>query len=153
MSMRPSLLECFQSHEFLGKLDNHCLLDLAAEAQPFTATSGEILAYAGQPAHAFYLIQSGQVDIGLDENGEYFAVHTVGPGGVIGWSWVIPPYEWQFTCRADGPVSGLKLDATWLRERCEHNHELGFHLLRALLANFIQELVVHRENFDRSEIT
>lgn len=152
MSTRPSVLDCFHSHEFLNKLDDQCRLDLAAEAQPFTAAPGEILAHAGQPAHAFFLIQKGQVDVGLDENGEYFALHTVGPGGVIGWSWAIPPHEWQFTCRAEGPVSGLKLDAAWLRERCENNHDLGYHLLRELMANFVRELVVHRENFDRSEM-
>jgi len=65
---------------------------------------------------------------------------------VIGWSWLVPPHRWQFTCKADGPVSGLMFDAAWLRDRCEQNHELGYHLLKELITNVTQQLTAIREH-------
>jgi hypothetical protein len=67
-------------------------------------------------------------------------VQKVGPGGVVGWSWLIPPHRWQFSCRAEGPVQGLMFDAEWLRDRCERNHELGYHLLREMVSGLADRL-------------
>src|SRR5208282_1310540 len=101
-----------------------------AAAKPFRAASGEYLAREGEPAQAFYLIQSGHVGIGthLGERGEV-PIQTLGAGSVVGWSWLLPPHEWQFDARAVDTVEGLLLDAAWLREQCAQDHELGYHLL------------------------
>ena len=37
------------------------------------------------------------------------------------------------------------LDAEWLRDRCERNHELGYHLLRGLIAHLTRRLVASQE--------
>ena len=100
----------------------------------------------GETSDALYLIQSGTVLVGNEtEGGGLAPLLTVGPGGVVGWSWMVPPYDWKFTCRAEEPVSGLMLDAAWLRDRCERNHELGYHLLRELIANLTRRLVASQE--------
>jgi CRP-like cAMP-binding protein len=138
---RPAILDAFASHAFLSKLDNRCLMDLASGVVPFAASGGDYLAHRGEPARAFYLVQSGSVTVGLEgDGGELTPVQTIGPGGVLGWSWLIPPHRWQFSCRADGPVQGLMFDAEWLRERCERNHELGYHLLREMVSTMAERL-------------
>ena len=53
---------------------------------------------------------------------------------MVGWSWLLPPYEWHFDARAVDSVQGLLFDAAWLREQCEQDYELGYHLLKELLA-------------------
>lgn len=129
------ILKAFESHDFLRRLgDRHRLL-LASGAQPFKVAPGEYLTREGEPAKAFYLIQSGQVEVvtrtaNLGET----VVQTVGPGEVVGWSWLLPPYRWQFNGRAVDTVQGIALDAEWLREKCEQDHELGYHLLTQLVA-------------------
>jgi CRP-like cAMP-binding protein len=142
---RPAILDAFASHAFLQRLDDRCLMDLASGALPFSAAAGGTIAHKGQPANAFYLVQSGTVSVGLDEDHEFARLLTVGPGGVIGWSWLVPPHRWQFTCKADGAVSGLMFDAAWLRDRCDKNHELGYHLLKELMASVTQQLNAIRE--------
>lgn len=138
---RPAILDAFASHEFLQRLDDRCLMDLASGARPFAVSDGGCLARTGQAANAFYLVQSGTVMVGQEmEGGEFHPMMRVGPGGVIGWSWLVPPHRWHFTCRADGPVSGLMFDAAWLRDRCEQNHELGYHLLRELIGSLTSRL-------------
>jgi CRP-like cAMP-binding protein len=125
----------FAGHDFLRRLGDRYLMLLASGAKPFTAAAGEYVAREGQPAKAFYLIQSGHVEIGAHTAKCGVAVvQTVGPGDVVGWSWILPPYRWQFDARAVDTVGGVAFDAEWLREKCERDHELGYHLLTQLLA-------------------
>ncbi len=143
---RPLILDTFATHEFLSKLDDRCLLDLASGVRPFAVAAGGYLGRKGQPANAFYLVQAGTVIVG-DElpDGELSQLMTVGSGGVVGWSWLVPPHKWHFTCKAETPVQGLMFDAAWLRDRCEQNHELGYHLLKELLGALAGRLVASRE--------
>jgi CRP-like cAMP-binding protein len=143
---RPAILDAFSSHAFLQRLDDRCLMDLASGARPFTVSAGGYLGRPGQPANAFYLIQSGRVTAGQEgPGGDLEPFMTVGPGGVLGWSWLVPPHRWQFTCRADDPVQGLMFDAAWLRERCERNHELGYHLLREMIGAMARQLTAAKQ--------
>ncbi len=72
-----------------------------AGVRPFAASPGEFVAREGERARAFYLIQSGRVEIGHTAAGDVFVpIADVGPGEVIGWSWVLPPHQWQFDYRA-----------------------------------------------------
>ena len=71
-------------------------------------------------------------------------IQTVGAGEVVGWSWLLPPYRWQFDARATSAVQGLVFDAAWLREQCEQDHELGYHLLWQLLVVVSSRLAASR---------
>jgi CRP-like cAMP-binding protein len=128
------ILGTFTGHAFLRGLSQRDLLALASAARPFTTAAGQYVAREGEPARAFYLIQSGHLALETrsPERGPV-TVQTVGPGEVVGWSWLVPPYRWQFDCRALEPAQGLVLDGEWLRERCELDHEFGYHLLKHLV--------------------
>jgi CRP-like cAMP-binding protein len=141
----PGILGAFASHPFHQALSEQHRMRLASGVRPFTASPGEYLAREGEPAHAFYLIQSGQVAIGthLAERGAV-PIQTVGAGEVVGWSWLLPPYRWQFDARAVLAVQGLVFDANWLREQCEQDHEQGYHLLKQLLAVVSSRLAATR---------
>jgi CRP-like cAMP-binding protein len=133
------------SHAFLNGLSEPLRLRLASNVRPFSKNASEYLAREGEPAKVFYLIQSGRVGIGtyLGERGSV-PIQTVGPGEVVGWSWLLPPFRWQFDARAMDTVQGLLLDADWLREQCEHDHELGYHLLKQLVATISSRLAAAR---------
>lgn len=129
------ILGTFTSHDFLRRLGDRHLMLLASGAKPFTAAPGEHLSREGEPATTFYLIQSGHVEVGTrDASRGEVIVQSVGPGDVVGWSWLLPPYRWQFDARAVDTVQGVAFDAEWLREKCEQDHELGYHLLTQLVA-------------------
>jgi CRP-like cAMP-binding protein len=135
----------FASHTFLGSLgDRHRTL-LASGARPIAAAPGELLAREGETATAFYLIQTGSVALDLHTPGRgVVSILTLGPGEVVGWSWLVPPHRWQFDCRAVDPVQGLAFDAQWLREKCEQDHELGYHLLKQLVMVISNRLAAAR---------
>lgn len=140
---RPAILNVFASHAFLARLSDHCLMELATGVRPFAVAGGGYLTRKGDEARAFYLVQAGTVLVGAEiHNDELQPLWSVGPGGVIGWSWLIPPHKWNFTCKAETPVRGLMFDAAWLRERCEANHELGYHLLKEMVASLAGQFLV-----------
>ena len=129
------ILAVLRSHSFTRGLNEPHRKRLAAGAKTFTAAPGEMLFREGELAQAFYLITSGHVAVGthLGERGDV-PIQTVGPGEVVGWSWLLPPFRWQFDARAEDAVAGLAFDAVWLRGLCEQDHDLGFHLVKHLLA-------------------
>lgn len=147
------ILETLTRHPFVQGLGAEHLRRLASEARSFTASPDEYLAREGQPAHAFYLIQTGHVAIGthLGERGAV-PIQTVGPNEVVGWSWLLPPFQWQFDARALDAVQGLAFDSATLRGRCEQDHELGYQILKRLVnvigsrlaATRVQRLDIYR---------
>jgi CRP-like cAMP-binding protein len=141
----PAILGAFSSHTFIKALSEHHRMRLASGVKPFRASVGDYLAREEEPAHAFYLIQEGHVAIGTHlSTSDAVPIQTVGPGDIVGWSWLLPPYRWQFDARATDGVRGLSFDGTWLRELCEQDYALGYHLLKQLLAVVTSRLTATR---------
>jgi CRP-like cAMP-binding protein len=137
----------FAQHDFLqGLSDRHRML-LASGARPFTAKPGELLAREGETANAFYLIRSGHVALdSATAGGDRLLIQEVGPGEVVGWSWLVPPHRWQFSCRAVDAVEGISFEAQWLRDLCECDASLGYHLLKQLVLVITQRLASTRHH-------
>jgi CRP-like cAMP-binding protein len=139
------ILGAFQSHAFLANLSRQHLLVLASGVRPFTVEKDKLLVKEGTGANSFFLIQSGRVAIEIHRPaGGPIAIQTIGPGEIVGWSWIVPNHRWQFDCRALDIVQGLVFDANWLREKCEQDHELGYHLLRQLVTVIASRLSATR---------
>jgi CRP/FNR family transcriptional regulator, cyclic AMP receptor protein len=143
-----AILTTLASHAFLEGLSEQQRMRLVWGAKPFRAAPGEYLAKEGDSAHALYLIESGQVSIEsqLGERG-VVSIQTLGPGDLVGWSWLLPPHLWQFDARTIDAVQGLLFDAAWLRDECEEDHELGYHLLKRLLAVVSSRLAASRIHY------
>jgi CRP-like cAMP-binding protein len=92
---------------------------------------GDFIFRAGQEANAFYVVRSGRVSV------ETFApqrgaisIETIGDGELLGWSWLIPPFEWHFDARALSLTRAIALDARCLRGKCDADPVLGYELLK-----------------------
>ena len=83
----------------------------------------------GQDADHFYLIHKGRVslDTFVPRIGST-TIQTIGPGEALGWSWLYPPYRWQFNARTIDPVEAVSFGALSLREKAEENHDFGYDL-------------------------
>jgi hypothetical protein len=137
-------------HAFIRAMNKDHQMLLTAAAQPFEAKPGELLAKEGGRANKFFLIQSGQAKLGVETpEAGFVPLQAIGLGDVVGWSWLIPPHRWQFECRAVDCVRGLWLDARWLRGKCQQDHELGFCLLKELLAVLSGRLAATRRQLLR----
>lgn len=128
-------------HPFLAGM-NHTQLTLltdCAVVRHFDA-SQKILS-EHEFANGFYLIETGKVALESEVSfGKSMAIQVLGAGDLLGWSWMFPPYVWQFTARAIEPCTALFFYAAILREYCEKDHSLGYELLKRISAVMVARL-------------
>jgi len=116
---------------FAGFAAEHLAL-IAGCGQNARLASGEFLCRAGRPAEHFFLIRRGKVALELEVPGRGpFRFSTVSAGDVVGWSWLIPPYQWQFDARVVEDVSAVQFDGACLRGKCDADPVLGYALMKA----------------------
>jgi len=128
-----SLKDTLSSHPFVVDLDAGQVEMLISCGTSARFERGEYLAREGEPADAFYLIESGEVilEIHAPHHGATIVDKLEG-GDALGWSWLVGPHRWHFDARASGPVNVIILDGRCLRTKCELDHELGYQLLKRL---------------------
>jgi len=128
-------------HPFLAGM-NHTQLTLltdCAVARHFNM--GQTILREGEFANGFYLIETGRVALESEAGfGESILIETIGAGDLVGWSWMFPPYVWQFAARAIEPTAALFFYAAILREYCEKDHSLGYELLKRISAVMVTRL-------------
>jgi CRP-like cAMP-binding protein len=125
-----SLEDQLRSHPFLVGLTSEQLVVLSGCASKRTYLEAEYVTREGQPAAELFLIQQGQVTVEtrVGERGR-LRLETLNSGDVLGWSWLMEPYEWVFDSRALTPVQVVVLNGACLRDYCRADHELGYELL------------------------
>jgi CRP-like cAMP-binding protein len=134
------------AHPLLCGIKPEHLKIIAACAMPAEFKEGELIFREGDPANRFYLLENGKVSLESHAKGEAsVAIQTIGDGGVLGWSWLFPPYYWHFDARALEPVTAIFFYGTWLREYCEQDHDLGYELMKRMAEVVIRRLQATRQ--------
>jgi CRP-like cAMP-binding protein len=134
-----------RKHPFLKDLSPHQYRLLADSAMRIQYNAGEVIFRQGDPANRFYLIQRGKVAVEtwLRDRGT-ITIQTLVGGDVLGWSWLFPPYYWQFGARAVEATDAIFIYGTPLREECESDHELGYELMKRVSAVMFERLQATR---------
>jgi CRP/FNR family cyclic AMP-dependent transcriptional regulator len=106
---------------------------VAEAAREVTFTAGTRLFDEGQLASGCWLIRAGQVALETAVPGRgQVVVHTLGPGDVLGWSWLVPPHRWHFSATATGLVRAIQLETTQLLALADGDPALGYPLALGL---------------------
>jgi len=106
---------------------------------------GEYVFREGDPANSFFLIRQGKVTVEIfAPQHEPIVVATLEEGEILGWSWLLPPYQWKHQARALDDVRAIALDGKCLREKCERNHDLGYEILKRFARIIEQRLEATR---------
>ncbi|NUN48273.1 MAG: cyclic nucleotide-binding domain-containing protein [Candidatus Brocadiae bacterium] len=102
----------------------------------------------GAAADMFYSIRKGQVALGIHvpERGDV-VIETVGEGGVLGWSWLFPPYKVQFDARAVTAAATIEFDGACLRRKCDADPVLGYALMKRFASVMAARLQATRVQF------
>jgi len=133
-------------HPFLAGMSRNHLALLTDCAIPVRFTKRQVVLQEGDFASRFYLIESGKVvlESGV-ELGQPVVIEEIGPGDLLGWSWMFPPHVWHFTARAIEPTEAIFFYGTILREYCERDHSLGFQLFKRISPIMLRRLQAARE--------
>ena len=133
-------------HPFLAGMNRSQLTLLTDCAMKVHFSPGQLIFREGELANRFYLIETGKVILESSARfGDPVIIDKVGAGDLLGWSWMFPPYVWQFTARAAEPTSAIFFYGTILREYCERDHSLGYELFKRMSAVMIKRLQAARE--------
>lgn len=118
-------------HAFFAGLEPRYLQLLVGCASNVRFEAGQYIFREGEEANQFFLIRHGKVavEIHAAERGP-ITIQTLGEGEVLGWSWLIPPYNWQFDARAVELTRAIALDGKCLRTKAEEDHDLGYEILK-----------------------
>jgi CRP-like cAMP-binding protein len=103
--------------------------------------AGEYLFHEGDDANDIFMIREGLVSMEMDTAGagaQTFMTESV--GGVIGLSWLIPPYIWTFDARAREDVRAVAFDATCLRTKCDADPVLGYAVMKQFMPVIVERL-------------
>lgn len=137
---RPGALRV-SDHPFLRGLDPSLIEALSDHAAERDFAPGEFLVRDGEPATGFFLVFEGKVglEVSAPDRG-HLTIQTIGPGEVLGWSWLTPPYRWQLDARALKTVRAVVLDGEVLRRTFDELPEAGYQFLLRLLPVIAQRL-------------
>jgi CRP-like cAMP-binding protein len=132
-------------HPFLAGMSCAQLALLTDCAMATSFKKGQTILREGEFANRFYLVESGKVvlESGAGFN-EPMVVEIIGPGDLLGWSWMFPPYTWQFTARALEPTTAIFFYGTILREYCEKDNSLGYELFKRMSVVMMKRLQAAR---------
>jgi CRP/FNR family cyclic AMP-dependent transcriptional regulator len=109
------------------------------------AEAGESLFREGDDAEVFYLVRHGRLALELHMPGRgELTISTHGPGELVGWSWLFPPYRWHLDGRVVERLSAVVFDGACLRGKAEADHELGYELMKRFAAQMVERLQATR---------
>jgi CRP/FNR family transcriptional regulator, cyclic AMP receptor protein len=123
------------AHPFLRTMPPRHTERLAAIAQHVRFPSGQRIFDEGEIARKFWLIDAGQVALDALVPGDgRVIIEMLGRGDLLGLSWLHPPYQWQYGATTSQPMQAFEFDALEVRVACDADPELGYELLRRVMA-------------------
>ena len=118
---------------------------IAGCATNVRAKAGEHLFKEGEGADVFYVIRHGAVALELHIPArDAVTLDTLHDGDLLGWSWLFPPYRWEFDGRAQADTALIRFDGACLRGKCDSDHELGYELMTRFAQVIIARLQATR---------
>jgi CRP/FNR family transcriptional regulator, cyclic AMP receptor protein len=119
------------TQRFLCGMKTCHLKALAGAASEVIFPAGHRIFAGGQYADKFWLVQSGHVALDMHVPGEGLAaIGRVGIGGLVGWSWLLPPYQWAFGAVCVTEVRAFEFNAHAVRDLCAADPVLRDELTR-----------------------
>ena len=141
-----SIAEYLSAHEFFSELSEDVLKFLCECASAREIKKEQILFRQGERADKFYVIRNGRISVQIPAlMGPTLEIQALGQDQVLGWSWLISPYQWNFQAKAEEDSELLEFDGTAVLARCEQEPKFGYELLKRFAALMSERLDAARQ--------
>jgi CRP/FNR family cyclic AMP-dependent transcriptional regulator len=125
----------------LTDLSDDGLEFLESVATEIQFASGALIFDEDDPADFFYLVATGRVGLEVAFAArEPMLIETLGPGELLGVSWLFPPHRWSWRARALAPTVLIAFDAAAVREQCEDDTDLALHIYKTVAGEAVGRL-------------
>ncbi len=141
----PDIEQRLAVHPFLKGMSKHHLELLALSAMPTEFDADQVVFRADEPANGFYLLETGSVVLeGKTSDRKPVVIDTVLAGEPLGWSWLFPPYLWQFDAKATEACTAICFSGIMLRQHRDDDHTLSHELHKRLSEVMVRRLQATR---------
>jgi CRP-like cAMP-binding protein len=122
-------------HPFLSDLPSGWLRRLAVHGHMVLRHPGYRLFTEDAPADHFWLLRSGAISLEFHVPGRGdIVIERIGGDGVVGWSWLLPPYRWSLAAVVADECRAIEFDAAGVRRLIAEDPDLGRDLTTRFLA-------------------
>jgi CRP-like cAMP-binding protein len=129
--MTSTLQSVLEKHPFLEGIRPDLLALLTGCAKNRRFEAGEYLTREDEEADRLFLLRSGRVALRVrGSRAGALTILTIGPGEMVGWSWLVAPHRYRFDAQALETTPAFEIDGRCLRTKCDENPELGYEILR-----------------------
>jgi CRP-like cAMP-binding protein len=143
--MIRNLAELVAHHPLLEGLPTDMPELIAGCARTVGFAPGRLILIEGERADTLYLLRRGHVSLEIRQPGVGpIVIETLGPGAVLGWSWLFPPYRSHLDARALDTVLAIAIDAECLRVKADKDPEFGYRLMLRMTAIILDRLQATR---------
>ncbi len=143
---RQSIDDYLSAHAFFSGLDKQSKKFLSNSAEVLQIKQGEVLFQPGASADKFYLLRNGEISVRVPAMmGPALEIQKLKAGQILGWSWLIPPYRWNFQARAVEDSDLLEFDGSAILARCEKDPKFGYELFKRFAALMSERLDAARQ--------
>jgi len=141
MADTKTIVQYLSGLALFAGLEQAYLQFLADCARQRSLGRDDVLFKYGTPADQFFLVVRGAISVEVPAiQGPPVGLQSPGPGEVLGWSWLIPPYRWNFQARAVEPSEVIEFDGKAVLERCERDPAFGYEILKRFSALMSERL-------------
>lgn len=129
-----NLESVLKEHPFFKDLEERYLELVTGCASNVRFDAGQFIFRSGEEANQFYIVRKGKVAMEICPPGrDPITLQTVSDGEILGWSWLVPPYHWQFDAQAVELTRAITLDGKCLREKSQKDQSFGYQILSRLV--------------------
>jgi CRP/FNR family transcriptional regulator, cyclic AMP receptor protein len=141
-----SITEYLSTHEFFSEFSDDDLKFLCEYSSTREIKKGQILFLQGENADRFYVVRNGRISLQMPAiMGPTVEIQTVDEDQVLGWSWLISPYKWNFQTEAEEDSELLQFDGAAILARCEQEPVFGYEVLKKFAGLMSERLNAARQ--------
>ena len=131
---------------FLAGFSTEHLDYLADHAKERTVAAGEVLFKLGEVANSFYFVKSGSIAVEIPAiYGPALRVATITDDMILGWSWMIDPYDWDFQAKAYEDSTLIEFDGKAILAHCGEDAGFGYEVYRRFAHLMSERLLAARQ--------
>lgn len=102
---------------------------------------GAVIFNEDDPADTFYLVADGKVGLEVSLHSQPpMLIQTIGPGELLGMSWLFPPYRWNWRARSHAMTRVIAFKSAAVRQQCEKDQDLAVHVYKAVAKETVRRL-------------
>jgi len=141
-----STTEYLSTHVFFSELKTEFVELLGEYVKTLEIKQGDVLFDLGERADKFYIIRQGCISVQVPAlMGPTLEIQSLCTDQVLGWSWLIPPYQWHFQAKAEEDSVLLEFDGASILAICEKDPEFGYQLLKRFASLMSERLDISRQ--------